>query len=79
MAGGNGILTFVEVNNGKLTPVAKEIIGVARILADAKSWKVTSVIIGDKVSVLADELLKFGADKVFVCESPLLANFVDES
>jgi electron transfer flavoprotein alpha subunit len=79
MAGGNGILTFAEVKDGRLAPVAREIVGAARRLADAKSWKVISVVIGDKVSGLADELVKYGADKVMACEGASLANFVDES
>lgn len=74
-----GILTFAEVKDAKLAPVAKEVVGAARKLADQKSWKVTSVAIGDKIAPLADELIKLGADKVVICESPTLADFVDES
>jgi electron transfer flavoprotein alpha subunit len=79
MAGDIGILTYSEVKDGKLAPVAKEIVGAARKLADQKSGTVTSIIIGDKVASLADELIRYGADKVIVCESPALADFVDES
>lgn len=79
MAGENGILTYAEVKDGKLAPVAKEIVGAARKLADQKSGIVTSIVIGDKVASLADELIKFGADKAIVCESSSLADFVDES
>ena len=79
MAGGAGIVTFAEVKEGALTPVARETVGVARKLADEKSWKVTAVLIGDNVSSLADELIKFGADIVTVCENPALKGFLDES
>jgi electron transfer flavoprotein alpha subunit len=79
MAGGTGILTYAETKEGRLSPVAKEAVGVARKLADEKSWKVTAVLIGDNVKSLADELIRVGADKVIVCQSPQLANFVDES
>ena len=79
MAGGTGILTFAETKEGRLTPVAKEVVGVARKLADDKSWKVTTVLIGNNVKSLAEELITIGADKVIICQSPHLANFVDES
>ncbi len=79
MAGEQGILTFGEVKDGKLAPVAKEIIGAARMLAEQKGWSVTSVLIGDKIAFLADDLIKFGADKVIFCESLKLSDFTDES
>jgi len=79
MAGGSGILTFAETKEGKLTPVAREAVGAARKLADEKSWKVTSVLIGDGIASLADELIKLGADKVITCENPALAGYLDES
>ena len=79
MAGGAGILTFAELKEGKITPVSRQVVGMARKLADEKSWKVTSVLIGDSVSPLPDDLIKIGADKVIVCEAPELADFIDES
>lgn len=79
MAGGTGILTFAETKEGRLAPVAKEAVGVARKLADEKSWKVTTVLIGDNVKSFVEGLVKVGADKVMVCQSPQLANFIDES
>ncbi len=79
MAGSSGILTFAELKEGKLTPVSRQVVGMARKLADEKSWKVASVLIGDSVSLLADDLIKIGADKVIVCEAAELADFIDES
>ena len=79
MAGDTGILTFAETKEGRLAPVAKEAVGVARKLADEKSWRVIAVLIGDNIKSLADDLIKVGADKVIVCQSLQLANFVDES
>jgi len=79
MSGGAGILTFAETKDSKLTPVAKQAVGVARKLADAKSWKVVSVLIGNQVGSLADELISIGADKVVICDSPELKDYSDES
>src|SRR5210317_775558 len=79
MAGGTGILTFAEIKEGQLTPVARESIGVARKLADEKSWNVTTLLIGDSVGGFADDLIKFGSDKVITCDAPVLGKFLDES
>jgi electron transfer flavoprotein alpha subunit len=79
MSGGAGILTFVELKEGELTPVSRQVVGIARKLADEKSWKVTSVLMGDSVSPLADDLIKIGANKVIICEAAELADFIDES
>ncbi len=79
MAGGTGIVTFAETKNGKLTPVARETVGAARRLADEKSLKVISVLIGDGIASLADDLIKLGADRVIICENPILAGYLDES
>jgi electron transfer flavoprotein alpha subunit len=79
MAGGKGILTFAETKEGKLTPVARETVGAARKLADEKSMGVSTVLIGDGIASLADDLIKIGADKIITCENPTLAGFLDES
>jgi len=79
MATGAGILTFAEVKDGKPTPASRQAIGAARKLADAKSWNVTTVVIGNSVSSLADELISLGADKVVICDSSELADYSDES
>jgi electron transfer flavoprotein alpha subunit len=79
MAGGTGIVTFAEIKDGKLTPVARETVGAARKLADEKSLKVISVIIGDGIASLADDLIKIGADKVIVCDNPASGGYLDES
>jgi electron transfer flavoprotein alpha subunit len=79
MAGGSSIVTFAEIKNGKLAPVARETIGAARRLADEKSLKVVSVLIGDGISSLAETLIKLGADKVIACENPALGGYLDES
>jgi electron transfer flavoprotein alpha subunit len=79
MAGSSVILTYAEVKDGKLTAVAREVVGVARKLANEKAWKVTSVLIGDNISGLIEDLFGIGSDKVIVCQSSKLKNFVDES
>jgi len=79
MADGFTILTFAEIKEGKLAPIAREAVGVARKLADEKSGRVIAALIGDQVASMADQLISLGADKVIVFESPALNAFIDES
>ncbi len=79
MAVGAGILTFAEIQDGRLAPASRQAVGVARKLADEKSWKVAAVLIGESVAGLADELFAIGADKVVVCQSLELKEYSDES
>ena len=79
MAGGAGILTFAEIRDGQPTPASRQAVGVARKLADGKSWKVTTVLIGHSISARADDLIGLGADKVIICDAPELADYSDES
>lgn len=75
----SGIWVFCEVKDGKLIAADSELISEARRLADDKSDTVTGLILGNNVSGLANELGGYGADKVIVCESPLLEEYTTES
>ncbi|MBE6612366.1 MAG: electron transfer flavoprotein subunit alpha/FixB family protein [Ruminococcaceae bacterium] len=72
-----GIAVFAERGavSGKVHPVAFELLGKARILADKIGHPVYAFIIGHDLTDAAMELLSYGADKVFVCDSPALADF----
>ncbi len=79
MAGGSGILTFAETKDGRLSSAARQAVGIARKMADVKSWRVASVLIGEGIAGLADELIALGTDRVIIVESPKLKHFSDES
>ncbi|MCD6162297.1 MAG: electron transfer flavoprotein subunit alpha/FixB family protein [candidate division Zixibacteria bacterium] len=77
MAG--GILAIAELKGTKIAPVAKQVIGTARKMADEKGLNVAVAVIGNNVGNLSDTLIKLGGDVVYVCDSPEVENFVDES
>ena len=68
----------VEIQNGKLIPVSKEMIGEARRLMDgfnqkySSEEKVVAIVIGSKIKDLAQELIESGADAVIYCDNPQL-------
>lgn len=64
-----GILVFAEQRDGKVQNVALELLGKARELAENIDTKtVSAVLIGENVKGLADELIQYGADIVYVVE-----------
>ena len=75
----NGILFIAEMKGSELAPITRQVAGISRKLADAKNLSVTGVVIGKGVSGVADNLIKLGADTVYVCDSPEVENFIDES
>ncbi|MDD5492576.1 MAG: 4Fe-4S binding protein, partial [bacterium] len=74
-----GIWVFAEQRKGKIEGVAYELLGEGRKLADKLQVPLSAVLIGDKVTAQANELIAHGADKVYVYDDPVLNNFQDDS
>jgi electron transfer flavoprotein alpha subunit len=79
MANENGILVVAETADGQLAPVTAELLGAARRLAGELNQPVYAALLGSGVEALAQEAIAFGADKVFVAEDPLLAEYNTET
>jgi electron transfer flavoprotein alpha subunit len=74
-----GIWVFAEQRQGKVEGVAYELLGEGRKLANKLQAPLCAVLIGDKVTEQAQELIAHGADKVYVYDDPVLSNFQDDS
>jgi len=70
------IWTFAETGGSKLLPVALELAGKARELADTLHEKTGAVLIGGGNGPLSDELFACGADTVYAVNHPDLARFL---
>jgi electron transfer flavoprotein alpha subunit len=68
-----------EVSEGKLAAITKELLGGGRTLADALSEELSIVLMGSGIGDLASETIAFGADKVYVVDDPLLADYQTDS
>jgi electron transfer flavoprotein alpha subunit len=79
MANENGILVVAETADGQLAPVTAELLGAARRLAGELNQPVYAALLGSGVEALAQEAIALGADKVFVAEDPLLAEYNTET
>lgn len=72
----NGIAVLAEIDDGhRLHPVTLELLGKARELADKVNYPVYALVIGHNVAAAAEKLLSYGADEVFVYDSPELEFF----
>lgn len=75
MADNKGVMIFAEVLEGKLAPIAKELLGCGRKLADELKEELSAILVGSEVASIAAEAITFGADKVFVVDDPLLKDY----
>ena len=74
-----GVWVFCEQRQGKLMPTDFELVSEARKLADELNCEVTGLLLGDNVEGIAKELGGYGADKVMVCDSPLLKDYTTDA
>ncbi|MEE9366783.1 MAG: electron transfer flavoprotein subunit alpha/FixB family protein [Dehalococcoidales bacterium] len=68
-----GVWVFAEQRNGKIKGVACELLAKGRDLADALQTELSAVCFGHDIGEV-DRLIAHGADKVYLVDSPDLAN-----
>jgi len=73
------IAVFVEQREGSIAGVSFEMLGEGRKLADQLGEKLYAVLIGHEMQKQAEELIKYGADKVFYLDGECCANFLDDT
>ena len=73
-----GVWVFCEQRQGKMMPTSYELISEGRKLADELGSKLYGLLLGHNVEGLAKELGGYGADGVYVCDHPLLANYTTD-
>lgn len=72
------VYVFIEQREGVIQPVALELLGKARDLADALGEKVVAIFPGHEITCQANDLIAYGADDVICMDSPVLANYLTE-
>jgi electron transfer flavoprotein alpha subunit len=70
-----GIWVWVEQDGGKAHPVAWELLGQGRKLADALGVPLCAVILGAGVEALAQQAISYGADTVYLADDATLQQF----
>jgi len=74
----SGIWVFCEFTGGELAPVATELLGIGRKLADDRNVSLTALLLGHMTGTSAEVLIGHGADTVYRVDNPGLELFSDE-
>ena len=75
----SGVWVYAEFRDGRIAPVAFELLGVGRKLADKRGVPLSAVLLGSGLDGNAAELVAFGADKVYQVDDPALLHFTDDA
>ena len=79
LAAYSGVWVYAEFRHGALAPVALELLGVGREIADQKGVPLSAVLLGHGLTGQAATLIAYGADTVYQLDDQALANFTDEA
>ncbi|AGA69428.1 electron transfer flavoprotein, alpha subunit [Desulfitobacterium dichloroeliminans LMG P-21439] len=70
-----GIWIFVEQAAGKIRKISFELLSQGRKIADQKGEPLVAVIVGENIANLTKEVAEYGADQVYLLDSPQLAQY----
>jgi electron transfer flavoprotein alpha subunit len=70
-----GICVYADCDRGRIHRVTFELLGKAKELAAVTGHPVYALVIGHDTAACAEELRRYGVDKVFVYDHPALADF----
>jgi electron transfer flavoprotein alpha subunit len=71
----NDIFVWIEQSDGTVDPIAWEMIGAGRGVADGLGGQVTACVLGDGVDGLAQEAVQRGADRAVLVNDATLATY----
>ncbi len=74
----NGVWVFIEQIGSQAAPVSWELIGEGRKLAEKLDTELAGVLLGSGVETIAGEAFAFGADKIYLIDDPVLADYRTE-
>lgn len=74
-----GVMILAETTDDRLAAITTELLGCGRRLADDLGEELSALLIGSEVSGLAQEVIAWGADKVYVVDAPVLKDYRTDS
>ena len=75
----HGVWVFCEQRGGELSATDFELLSEGRKLADDLGVELCGLLLGDSVAGLAGKLGGYGADRVYVCDHPLLKDYTTDA
>ena len=73
-----GVWVYAEQRHGEISSVVYELLNKGSELAKTLNVPLSAILIGSNISAKAQDLINRGADKVYVCDDPILAEFQDD-
>lgn len=73
-----GVWVYAEQRHGEISSVVYELLNKGAELAKSLNVALSAILIGSNISQKAQDLINRGADKVFVYDDPILAEFQDD-
>jgi electron transfer flavoprotein alpha subunit len=74
----SGVCLFAEHRGGALSSVVPEIIGAARELKASLDRPISAILLGHEVGGLAEELIAYGVDEVWLVDDPAVGEFAED-
>ncbi|KPK99462.1 MAG: electron transfer flavoprotein subunit alpha [candidate division Zixibacteria bacterium SM23_73_3] len=74
----NNVWIIAEQKEGKLKKVSFELLGIGKKLAEKTGGSLSALLLGQQIDKLTEKLDGYGASKIFVCDSEILANYSNE-
>jgi electron transfer flavoprotein alpha subunit len=74
-----GVFAITEQRDGELRKVSFEAVSEGRRVADGLGTGLTAVVLGSGIDGLAEELKKYGPDKILVGDDPALADYTTDA
>ncbi len=73
-----GVWVYAEQRHGEISSVVYELLNKGAELAKTLNVPLSAILIGSNISAKAQDLINRGADKVYVYDDPILAEFQDD-
>jgi electron transfer flavoprotein alpha subunit len=73
-----GVWVFIEQTDGEAARVSWELLGIGKELARGLEVPLSAMVIGSKVEHLCEEAFSYGADKAYLVDAPVFANYRTE-
>ena len=74
-----GVFAITEQRDGELRKVSFEVVSEGRRVADGLGAELTAVVLGSGIDSLAEELKKYGPDKILVGDDAALAEYTTDA
>jgi electron transfer flavoprotein alpha subunit len=79
MAQYKNVMIYCEITDGNFSTITRELLGCGRKLANDLGEELSAVLIGSNVGHLSKEAIALGADKAYVVDDGLLADYQTDS